>query len=799
MAPPVPRSRRASTVDLTADDDGEERPQQLEAEQLYRQQAKQRPGRIQAPILIDDSEEDDEEELSDEARRELQEEMPFVDLTGEPDEQVDIPEVFTPTPLVAVGEAELNEYTRCDGLTLRKGMFVELVQPIGRFDAYFFKITAIVETESGVLLRGYHYTRTRNLSGLLRRLANELVLVANVLRTDKRDWNRQSMIDIAPDAVLCTRALITTNEKYPELNDAGAYWNTKGRDWCETRLDLVCRWQYILVGKSAKNMGQTHSEWLLRRITQDDADKCYAIDDSANLCAWRGGFGKVPGGDRNPDGRLYTPVIDLDLDDDSDAGLNTRSYSGGDAFCGAGGASRGMQQAGIKLVFSIDNWDVSNKTYAQNFPSVRRHEKDVFDFYIDNTIGADHRVDILHLSPPCQVFSPAHTRAGKNDEMNEAALFACGHVVDKVKPRIFTIEQTFGLLRERFMPQFNTLIGAFTANDYSVRWKVVHLRNWGLCQNRRRLIIIGVAPGEHLPSFPRDTHGGSRPFTTLRDAVGTNLIPGQDQHNLSDVEARPKAKNPYNPDTKAMNVITCSGGHSYHWSGKRDLTIREYANIQGFPREHGFVGAHTVCKKQIGNAVPPTMAKRLFKHLVRWLRIQDGMAAVDGWAVDLARTREAVERICFRAGVACEDDAMVIDDSDDDELSPGSSHTNAIALDGDDDAVFNPGPAGIPDNPFQRRAPSVKREGNDTITTADSDDESDDDRTLGRSPSPMGAYPVAPAISREVTMIDDDAQSDSFTIMADDDDMDVDPPRQDGFHPRDRLASVEFVSARSLN
>ena len=69
--------------------------------------------------------------------------------------------------------------------------------------------------------------------------------------------------------------------------------------------------------------------------------------------------------------------------------------------------------------------------------------------------------------------------------------------------------------------------------------------------------------------------------------------------------------------------MTCSGGQNYHYSGMRNLTNREFVAIQGFPMEHLFASKHV--KKQIGNAVPPMIAKLLFEACRKALEETDGV------------------------------------------------------------------------------------------------------------------------------------------------------------------------------
>jgi DNA (cytosine-5)-methyltransferase 1 len=73
----------------------------------------------------------------------------------------------------------------------------------------------------------------------------------------------------------------------------------------------------------------------------------------------------------------------------------------------------------------------------------------------------------------------------------------------------------------------------------------------------------------------------------------------------------------------APRAITTHGGQNYHPSGKRGLTNREFAALQGFPMEHTFSDKNV--KKQIGNAVPPSVAKILFEAVRKALEEADGV------------------------------------------------------------------------------------------------------------------------------------------------------------------------------
>ena len=201
----------------------------------------------------------------------------------------------------------------------------------------------------------------------------------------------------------------------------------------------------------------------------------------------------------------------------------------GDAFCGAGGTTRGAVMAGLRVKWGFDFSTHACNTWKANFPYASCHNL-AADSFVQLAKRAEiagfpdaMKVDILHLSPPCQYFSPAHTVNGVDDEMNVASLFAVQSVIEVSRPRVVTLEQTFGIMCPKFRFYFNALIQMFTIHDFSVRWAIIPLAQWvrsfvhytsslvyypimtknqqGLPQRRNRLIIIGSWYVQTLP-FP---------------------------------------------------------------------------------------------------------------------------------------------------------------------------------------------------------------------------------------------------------------------------------------------------------
>lgn len=166
---------------------------------------------------------------------------------------------------------------------------------------------------------------------------------------------------------------------------------------------------------------------------------------------------------------------------------NQQRYTFGDCFCGAGGTSRGAVGAGLHVKWGFDFNRSACKSYSLNFYAAKVYQLWAHQFA--TLPDEDHKVDICHMSPPCQYFSDAHTVLGKDDDMNTASLFSVDQLLQKVKPRVVTLEQTSGLLR-RHSEFFNAVVLMFTTQGFSIRWRLLHCADYGLPQHRVRVFMI---------------------------------------------------------------------------------------------------------------------------------------------------------------------------------------------------------------------------------------------------------------------------------------------------------------------
>jgi DNA (cytosine-5)-methyltransferase 1 len=128
--------------------------------------------------------------------------------------------------------------------------------------------------------------------------------------------------------------------------------------------------------------------------------------------------------------------------------------------------------------------------------------------------------------------------------------------------------------------------------------------------------------------MPAPTHshqgiGGLKPYVSVSDTLAS-IPPNAPDHDPSSlIFANSRRMRSWDATEILPRAMTTSGGQNYHPSGERDFTLREYAALQGFPSHHLFTGSHV--KKQIGNAVPPCVAKVLFESIKKDLNLVDGI------------------------------------------------------------------------------------------------------------------------------------------------------------------------------
>ncbi|APT85333.1 DNA cytosine methyltransferase [Corynebacterium aquilae] len=321
-----------------------------------------------------------------------------------------------------------------------------------------------------------------------------------------------------------------------------------------------------------------------------------------------------------------------------------RSFTNIELFAGAGGLALGLEQAGFTSLALVEQDKHAANTLRHNRPEWNVIEADVNE--VDFTPFAGH-VDLVSGGPPCQSFSYAGKREGFGD--TRGTLFSqFARCVQEVQPRMFLFENVRGLLNHDQGRTLATIKHAFEELGYTVQHRVLTASEHGVGQKRQRLIMVGSL--ENLPfTYPEpDGH-----ITTLREAldgvpdspftpyserkrkVMEQVPPGGCWVDLPDEVAREyMGKSYFNGggkrgvarrlawDAPSLTLTTSPSQmmtERCHPEATRPLTVREYARVQAFPDSWEFTGPLGQQYKQIGNAVPVELARRVGFQLINAL------------------------------------------------------------------------------------------------------------------------------------------------------------------------------------
>jgi len=309
-----------------------------------------------------------------------------------------------------------------------------------------------------------------------------------------------------------------------------------------------------------------------------------------------------------------------------------------DAFCGCGGFSLGLEQVGLECVGALDSDARAVESFNANF-GVGAECVDVGDF---DATGVE--ADVVVGGLPCQGFSTIGKR-DPNDARN-ALWRAFLDLVGSIGPELFVVENVAPFLDST---ECNQMVRTAREIGYLVSSGVLDAVDFGVPQLRRRAFVVGsrrtIVP---LPSGSTTTH------RTVRQAIGDlplepDGVNDHDPRNHSDRTLErfrhvreggsrfdlPKdLQNPCwirtergatssfgrlwwdRPSvTIRTNFLHPECGRFIHPRADRGLTVREGARLQGFPDWFEFRGSMDERARQIGNAVPPPLARAVGRAL----------------------------------------------------------------------------------------------------------------------------------------------------------------------------------------
>lgn len=331
-------------------------------------------------------------------------------------------------------------------------------------------------------------------------------------------------------------------------------------------------------------------------------------------------------------------------------------------FSGAGGMDVGLEAAGFRIIGAVEKDVVARKSLLLNRPGANLLGKrgDVIEVAASLTpedLGLN-RGDLALIcgGPPCQPFSAAAQwaasgRKGMRDPRAKT-VDATIELIDKFLPRAVLMENVLGFVQGQhsaldYLKQAMLKISQSNAVTYSVNWRLLNAADFGVPQNRRRVIIV-ILRDDVTFDWPEPTHG-DRPITAfeaLSDvtpkevpiAAGkwASLLPSiPEGKNYLWLTSRGEGPEIFGYRTRYWNfllklardlpswTLSASPGPStgpFHWEN-RPLAVEEQLRLQTLPKDWKLEGDYRAATRQIGNATPSLLAEHLGRQLLHALSL----------------------------------------------------------------------------------------------------------------------------------------------------------------------------------
>lgn len=325
--------------------------------------------------------------------------------------------------------------------------------------------------------------------------------------------------------------------------------------------------------------------------------------------------------------------------------VETDTVTAIELFAGAGGLALGLEQAGIHTLEFVEIDKACCETLRTNRPDWKVTNEDVSKIDFTHYQG---KVDIVTGGFPCQAFSYAGKKLGFED-IRGTLFYEFARCVKEVQPLIFLAENVRGLISHDKGRTLETIVKVLSELGYNVEYKVLNAAYYGVGQKRERIVIIGTREGvsftyptpnktmttlkEALEGCPESE---GQAYSAKKKAVLELVPPGGSWVNLPlDIQKEYLGGSFFSGGGKrgmARRIgwdepcltLTCSPSQKQtercHPDETRPFTVREYARIQSFPDDWTFCGGIGDKYKQIGNAVPVRLAKKIGEQLINAIK-----------------------------------------------------------------------------------------------------------------------------------------------------------------------------------
>lgn len=332
-----------------------------------------------------------------------------------------------------------------------------------------------------------------------------------------------------------------------------------------------------------------------------------------------------------------TPIIDPIID------TTIKTLNVVDLFCGCGGMSKGLTDAGLNIIAGIDIWDKAVENYNKNFDhkayceDLTKLSPEKFNELYNKQ---NKKVDILVGGPPCQSYSIAGKR-DKNDPRN-ALFMEYVKYLDYFKPKAFIMENVIGILSKKTSTGENVIdiIMEQLNRNYNCIINKLYASDFEVPQNRRRTIIIGLRKDlKILPKQPEPIIKSIQDRIPVKTILLSKEVVDK-KYYLSEkalagiVNKKVSNKNKgygfgaqmldFEKPSYTIPARYWKDGYDalvrYNEKEIRRLTIIELKRIQSFPDNYIIDGSNKDIIMQIGNAVACKFAYHLGKYIINTLQ-----------------------------------------------------------------------------------------------------------------------------------------------------------------------------------
>jgi DNA (cytosine-5)-methyltransferase 1 len=310
-------------------------------------------------------------------------------------------------------------------------------------------------------------------------------------------------------------------------------------------------------------------------------------------------------------------------------------------FCGAGGLDWGFHQEGFQIPLAIDISAAAIRTHKKNFKSTHSVAADLLELkplgvyqLVRGQVPEGGRIGVIG-GPPCQGFSRANTMSQADDPRNELPQRYLD-IVKRLK-KTYTVEfvvfeNVLGIRDKKHAATYKALVEGLDALGFDVTEKELCALDFGVPQNRRRIVLSAMRKGQGYGVVRPEKKVGLK---TVREAIGTLITPKYFDRKLAPADIpvhanhwtmQPKSPRFSDPDGDYADgrsfkrlswdeaSPTVAFGHReihIHPSGTRRLSIYEAMLLQGFPKSFVLEGNLSEQVEQVSNAVPPPLGKSI--------------------------------------------------------------------------------------------------------------------------------------------------------------------------------------------